>query len=131
MKLKISKILTSVPQFISLKKTKDLPAKIRYNLNKTGRNIDQEIIEVNKAISEKLEQLCDRDEEGKPLKEENGNYKLSEENLKKFSEEIKELHNQEVEIYCTPISLSQNPAFGDNTEISDEVFEALDWLFVD
>lgn len=128
MKLKIIQVINAVPQFMVLNQVKGFNAKISYNLAKTFKNIIEEAQEYEKIKVAKLEELCERDKKGNAKKEENGNYKLSEENKKIFQDEMKPLAEQEVEIYCAPISISE---IGHLTGISSDVFTILDWLFVE
>ena len=128
MKLKIVQIVNAVPQFAALNQVKGFNAKIAYNLAKTFKNVVEEAQSYEKIRIAKLEELCDKNKKGESKKEENGAYKLSEENKKIFHEEIKNLLEQEIEIYCTPISISE---IGHLTGISSDIFNILDWLFID
>ena len=128
MKLKIVEVVNAVPQFRVLNQVKGFNAKISYNLAKTFKNIIDEAQASEKVKLAKLEELCDRDDNGEPKKEENGDYTLNEENKKVFQDEMKNLGEQEVEIYCTPISISE---IGHIIGISADVFQVLSWLFVE
>lgn len=128
MKLKIIQIVNAIPQLIALSKIKGFNARTTYNLTKTSKNLVEEAQAYEKIRIAKLEELCEKNKKGEIKKEEDGSFKLSTENLKIFQDEMKNLLEQEVEIYCTPISIAE---IGHLAGISVDMFSVLDWLFVE
>jgi hypothetical protein len=128
MKLKIFQVTNAVPQLIALNQVKGFNAKIAYNISKTFKSIVEEAQAYEKVRIAKLEELCEKNAKGEAKKEKDGSYKLSDENKKIFQDEIRVLAEQEVEIYCTPISISE---ISHITGLSSDVFAVLDWLFVE
>lgn len=127
MKLKIFQVVNAVPQFSVLNQVRGFNAKISYNLAKTFKNILEEDQNYQKIRIAKLEELCEKSAKGEAKKEKDGSYKLTDENKKIFQEEMKNLLDQEVEIYCSPIVIEE---IGHITGINSDIFIVLDWLFV-
>ncbi len=127
MKLKIFQINNAIPHIIGLNQIKGLNAKISYNLAKTSKNIVEEAQSYEKIRIAKLEELSEKNSKGESKKDKDGSYKLNEENKKIYQEEMKNLLEQEVEIYCTPISIDE---ISHIVGISIDAFAVLDWLFV-
>lgn len=139
MKLKLSQVTNpiAVTHIINLKQINEkniqegkrgFNAKIGYNLSKTFKNVFDEVAAYEKIRISKLEQLGEKDENNKPKKNADGSWVISEENLKIITEEMTALQNQEVEIYCTPISIAE---ISHIENISLDTFQALPWLFVE
>lgn len=127
MKLKLSQIVNSFAYLSSFSRTRGLNAKISYNLAKTFKECLAEAQSYEKIRIEKLEELAEKNTKGEAKKEKDGSYKLSDESKKIFGDEMNKLLEQEIEIYCTPISISEVSKL----EIGVDVFVNLDWLFVD
>lgn len=121
-------VVNAVPQLITLNQVKGFNVKIAYNLAKTFKTVVEEAQSFEKIKIDKLEELCEKNSKGESKKEKDGSYKLTDEAKKLFQEQLKPLLEQEVEIYCTPISVSEiNHLAG----IDMQTFNVLDWLFVE
>lgn len=126
MKLKLSRVIDSLPALIKLSQVKGFKATVMYNLAKTVQSVLKECRFYEETRLARLNELCDKDKNGQPKKNKDESFKLSPENLKKFQKEMTALLNQDVEIHCSPISFSQvQELIGDLEGIFVE------WLFTD
>lgn len=128
MKIKIKQITGAIPSLIILNSKTELSAKTAYHLAKTQKAIIEEAQQFEELRLKKLEELCEKDKDGKAKKEKNGDYKISGKNLQKFHKEMADLLEQEVEIYVNQISIKE---VEDISGLTVDFFKSLDWLFID
>ena len=116
-KITLGKIETILQATDSLDKIsnlqkKSLPAKLRYWVNKGLDLVIKEKNRINETKNEIFEQYGDKDNEGKLIKTEIGNDKfipkLSSDNLKKVTEELKILMEEEVDFGFRKVVIDSN-----------------------
>lgn len=105
-----------------------LKAKILYNLSKIQKVISEEAANYDKVRIARLEELSEKDENGKSIITKEGSYQLSVDNQSIFQEEMEVLQRQEVEIVGTPIQIKD---IEDVVGLTATTFNVLDWLFVE
>lgn len=128
MKLKLRQVIQSLGYLNQLSGKSGLPMKISYNIGKTLKTASTVVQEADEQRVARVKELANKDESGKPIFEkEKNSFQLTPENLKVLEEELNNLQDQIVEIYCTPINLSE---LG-NVDISPAIYANLEWLFVD
>lgn len=98
-----------------LQKLSNMPLKAKPSarVGKLLKEIDKEIQEFYNARTKLIETYGEKNEYGKPVIGENGNYKIQEDKQKQFSEELDELIDMDIEISALKIDLN---------DISDTVF---------
>jgi hypothetical protein len=85
--------------------TKPLRAKTCWKIKTLVNTFNAELKKYSELRREILERHCEKGEDGKPLLDEQQNYKFSSETMVNVTQEIGELHSIEVEI--EPISLDE------------------------
>lgn len=108
--MKLLEIINSQSTLAELNNCKGLSSVTAYRIAKNIKVIDEELKVYNDQRVKLLEELANKDEEGKPIiKEENGmkEYDLSKENKVKLQEEIDKLLDEEVNIDIKKVSLEQ------------------------
>ena len=98
-----------------LQKLSNMPLKAKPSarVGKLLKEIDKEIQEFYNARTKLIETYGEKNEYGKLVIDENGNYKIQEDKQKQFSEELDELIDMDIEISALKIDLN---------DISDTVF---------
>lgn len=98
-----------------LQKLSNMPLKAKPSarVGKLLKEIDKEIQEFYNARTKLIETYGEKNECGKLVIGENGNYKIQEDKQKQFSEELDELIDMDIEISALKIDLN---------DISDTVF---------
>lgn len=82
---------------VALAKQK-LPLRTGFKLKGIIKRINEEYQRYEDCRIEAVKRFADKDEAGEPMFDENGNAKISQENLELFVKEIQELANTEVEV---------------------------------
>lgn len=78
---------------------KTLPPKLEYALSRNMKNFEEEIRAYIEEREKILKSVCEKDENGKPLVENNGvDYKINEESAGILEKEIEDLLDTEVDI---------------------------------
>ena len=110
-------------------------AKVSYNISRTVDSCEEELKIFQELKLKKAEELADKDESGKPISEkittDDGKpattFKMSDEARAEWSKFYDEYMNQELEIYCTPIRVSEIEKV---PNIRPAVLKSLKWLVV-
>ncbi len=72
-------------------KNRELPFKTGYRLERIDEKIDAELRVFSKKRGEKATELCDKDEQGQPIRLDNGNLRLSPQAVAEFAEFVSPL----------------------------------------
>lgn len=91
--LKLDFIFPALQEFKKLK----VPVNVAYNIIKSISAVEKALIDFDETRKAICESLCDKDEKGKPISE-NEKYKFTESNLIEFNTKFNELLNTEVVI---------------------------------
>ena len=119
--MKLSEIIK--PEFttaLAALKNNRLPGKASYRVASLIKLVRAELSSFEEFRKDLLERLADKDADGRPIIE-NGAYKLSDESLKQFGEEMKGANDADVELGA-PIKISD---LGEGFSIEPQHLDAL------
>ena len=123
MKIKLEKIMESKDALSKIVDIK-MPVEIAFKLSKLVNKVNDEIKSIEKARFLKVKELGEQEvikKDGKEIK--SNNWKVKEENIDKFKEEMEKLFNVEIELDIPKIKLKD---LDGNVEAS--CFLNMDWL---
>nr|DAN43548.1 MAG TPA: Protein of unknown function (DUF1617) [Caudoviricetes sp.] len=108
--MKLLDILNSQSTLAELNNCKGLSSVTAYRIAKNIKLVNEELKDYNEQRIKLLEELANKDEDDKPIiNEENGmqEYELTDENKVKLQEEIDKLLDEEINIDIKKVSLEQ------------------------
>jgi len=97
--MKLSKAID--PQFqIALRKlsTQEIPLRTAFKLKGIVKRVNEELTKYDEVRGEALKRLGDKNEDNSLMVDENGGVKLSDANLKEFTEELTALINTDIDV---------------------------------
>ena len=104
MLIKLGLIVKSRNALIKLNNTEGLDSITAYRILKNSNAIDKELKIYDEHQTKLVNKYCDKSEDGKPLVE-NGGFKITGENYKKYVNELENIFNENVEISIKKISI--------------------------
>ena len=86
-----------------------LPANQAYRIARIGRELDNEVNLYEAQRAEIIKKYCDKDENGNPIVDENGNITIKQENenFKKVVKELTKIANEHISINVEPLNLKE------------------------
>ena len=104
MLIKLGLLVKSRNALIKLNNTEGLDSITAYRILKNSNAIDKELKIYDEHQTKLVNKYCDKSEDGKPLVE-NGGFKITGENYKKYVNELENIFNENVEISIKKISI--------------------------
>lgn len=104
MLIKLGLIVKSRNALIKLNNTEGLDSITAYRILKNSNAIDKELKIYDEHQTKLVNKYCDKSEDEKPLVE-NGGFKITGENYKKYVNELENIFNENVEISIKKISI--------------------------
>lgn len=108
--MKLLDVIKSSKVLSELNQCKDFSAVCAYRIAKNIDEINKELIDYSKQRDKLLIKYSDKDDNGQPIMIDNNGvqeYKMSNENRRKYVEELNDLHNEEVSLSLKKITLEQ------------------------
>ena len=86
-----------------------LPANQAYRIARIGRELDNEVNLYETQRAEIIKKYCDKDENGEPAVDENGNITIKQENenFEKVVKELTKIANEHISINVEPLDLKE------------------------
>ena len=86
-----------------------LPANQAYRIARIGRELDNEVNLYEAQRAEIIKKYCDKDENGEPAVDENGNITIKQEseNFEKVVKELTKIANEHISINVEPLNLKE------------------------
>lgn len=97
--LKLSSLVDANETFADISR-QDLPINLSYRISRNISIMEKELTRFNEYRNELLKKY------GKPVGEGGGTYNLEKDQVQAFQDEIKKLLDEEVDVYITPVTLS-------------------------
>lgn len=108
-KLKNIEIIGAMQSIVELLQLETLSTKVNYNLTKNHIKLEQSLVTYTKCVNELLNKYAIKDESGKYIIDDNGNYKFAPNNKVEYISKHEELLNCEDTISILNIKLSDLP----------------------
>lgn len=103
-KIKLGELVNSTEVLQKLSQT-ELKAKLSWAVTKLLKAADKEMQDFNEARMNLIQKYGEKDENGELITDENKNCKIPEAGLQKFSAELNELVETEIEINVNPLNI--------------------------
>lgn len=107
MEIKLGILLDSQGTLADLNQTRGLKSVTAYRISKNVKAVTEEFKTYEEHRTNLCKKYANKDKDGNPIIKEGGNYDIPEENLEKFLEELKELHEEMVEIPIRKVKLEE------------------------
>ena len=104
-KIKLGELVNSTEVLQKLSQT-ELKAKLSWAVTKLLKAADKEMQDFNEARMNLIQKYGEKDENGELITDENKNCKIPEAGLQKFSAELNELVETEIEINVNPLNIN-------------------------